>query len=66
MVSPGLAAVDVLHRRSQGDRVTADVALHALRFACRAGGIQDIGRFVRLEPLYRHICAAVCRARSVA
>ncbi len=46
----GVAAVDVLHRRGQRDRVAAHVTLHALGFAGGAGGIEDVAGFVGFQP----------------
>src|SRR5258706_122674 len=49
-----VTAEDVLHRRRKCDRVTADVALHALRLAGGAGGVEDVRGFARFEPFTRN------------
>ena len=61
-----LAAVDVLHRARERDRVAAGVALHALRLAGRAGRVEDVRRLARLEPRDRHLRAVVLARASVA
>ena len=50
----GIGVVDVLHRRGERDAVAAGVALHALRRAGGAGGVEDVARLVRLDPGHRH------------
>ena len=59
----GVAAVDVLHRRGQRDRVAAGVALHALRLAGGARGVQDVGGLARLQPDAGHAGIHVLRAQ---
>ena len=61
IVSPGLAAVDVLHRARQRDRVAAGVALHALRPAGRARGVEDVRRLARFEPRRPAPASSRCR-----
>lgn len=51
----GRALEDVLHRRGERDRVAADIALHALGPAGRAGRIENVRRLVRFEPFAWHV-----------
>jgi hypothetical protein len=50
-----VAAIDVLDRRRQGDRVTAGVPLYAFRLAGGAGGVEDVRRLGGLQPGDRHL-----------
>ncbi len=60
---PGAHVVDRPHRQGQRHRVAADVALHALRLAGRARGVEQIARLVRLQPFHRHRRTVVARAQ---
>ena len=59
-----LAAEDVLHAGRQGHRVAADVALHALRPAGGAAGVERVARLVRFEPDARYLCPEVTLAQN--
>ena len=50
-----VATVDMFHRRRQRHGIAAGVALHTLRAARGAGGIQNIGRLARFEPRHRRV-----------
>ncbi|MNS51654.1 hypothetical protein D3C72_843440 [compost metagenome] len=52
---PGLAVEHGLHRLRHRHRIATDIALHALRLAGGAGGVQQVAGLARLQPLHRHI-----------
>ncbi|VUM26484.1 hypothetical protein PGKDCPLP_04088 [Stenotrophomonas maltophilia] len=43
------------HRLCHRHRIAPHIALHALRLAGGAGGIQQIARLARFQPLHRHV-----------
>ena len=60
----GAAAEDVLHARRQRDRVAAGVALHALRLAGGAAGVERVARVRRRRPRRRAPASSRCCSRS--
>ena len=57
------AAKNGIHRGRQRHRITADVTLHAFRFAGSAGGVENARGFVGFKPRHRHPRADVLMAQ---
>ena len=58
-----VGGIDMPHRGGQRHGVATGVALHALRLAGGAGGVQDVGRMRGLDPGDRHLGVHVLLAQ---